>query len=265
MSRSKQAPAATTPATSRPDVLPGLGVPCAFRPEFLDFRRGIHVGNLTEPERITRILKLALEARYGQPFVTERWGRGVYWHWIGFLPRANRAAKPISSHVSFGCSKFFLSVDTEDRAARFGLQIERGFAKASREHRQFLLREDWDWHRLLAALQPRGAMARELKRLLGREGFELHAGCWGGEASAYSKANYPGPAKLRRVLEAAPKNGWAGFQLFYRLSETDVKSATGLDLVESMLAVYRELVPAMNLCMQVELADHAMPASGYTG
>jgi len=251
-----------TTAASRPDVLPGLGVPCAFRPEFLDFQRGIHVGNLNESERITRILKLALEARYGQPFVTERWGRGVYWHWIGYLPRANRAAKPISSGVSFGCSKFFLSVDTEERAVRFGLQIERGFAKATRDHRQFLLREDWDWHRLLAALKPRGAMARELKRLLGREGFELHAGCWGGEASGYSKANYPGPAKLRRILEAAPSNHWAGFQLFYRLSETDVQSAAGLDLVESMLAAYRELVPAMNLCMQVELADCTAPAFG---
>jgi hypothetical protein len=38
------------------------------------------------------------------------------------------------------------------------------------------------------------------------------------------------------------------------MSESDVQSATGLDLVESMLAVYREVVPAMNLCMQIELA-----------
>src|ERR1035438_8973859 len=58
-----------------PAVLPGLGVAVGFRSEFLDFERGIHVGNLQDNERITRILKLALEARYGQPFVTERWGR----------------------------------------------------------------------------------------------------------------------------------------------------------------------------------------------
>ena len=85
----------------QPVVLPDLGIACAFRPEFLDFQRGIHVGNLHDDERITQILKLALEARYGQPFVTERWGRGVYWKWIGYLPRANRLAKPISSDVSF--------------------------------------------------------------------------------------------------------------------------------------------------------------------
>ena len=264
MSRNKQEPNKSA-AAGRPDILPGLGVPCAFRPEFLDFDRGIHVGNLTEHERITRILKLALEARYGQPFVTERWGRGVYWHWIGYLPRANRAAKPISSDVSFGCSKFFLSVDTEERAAKFGLQIERGFAKATREHRQFLLREDWDWHRLLAALRPRSAIASEIERLLLHEEFELHAGCWGGEASGYSEKNYPGPAKLRRVLEAAAKNDWAGFQLYYRMSESDVKASSGLDLVESILAAWREVVPIMNLCMQIEIADCAGSSSGYTG
>jgi len=57
----------------------------AFRPDCLDFRRGIHVGNLEDNERITRILKLALESGYAQPFVTERWGRGVCWQWIGYL------------------------------------------------------------------------------------------------------------------------------------------------------------------------------------
>jgi hypothetical protein len=238
---------------SRPAVLSGLDVPCAFRPEFLDFDRGIHVGNLTEHERITRILKLALEARHAQPFVTERWGRGVYWHWIGFLPRANRSAMPLSSDVSFGCSKFFLLVDTGDRAAKFGLQIERGYVKAPRDHRQFELRSDWDWHRLVASLKSRGPMARELDRLVRREGFLLHAGSWEGEPLNFSRANYPGPLKLRRALEAAPKNDWAGFQIYYRLSEAEVQGTTGLDLVESMLAVYRELVPAMNLCMQIQL------------
>ena len=191
---------------SRPVELPGLGVACAFRPEFLDFQRGIHVGNLNDNERITRILKLALEARYGQPFVTERWGRGVYWQWIGYLPRANRLAKPISSGVSFGCSKFFLQVDTEERAVKFGLQIERGYEQAPREHRRFELRPDWDWHRLMAALKPGGALAGELERLVCREGFLLHAGSWGGESLSLSKATYSGPLQLRRALAAAPKD-----------------------------------------------------------
>jgi hypothetical protein len=243
------------PEGSRPIDIPGLGVACAFRPEFLDFERGIHVGNLNEDERITRILKSALETRYGQPFVTERWGRGVYWRWIGYLARANRVAKPVSSDVSFGCSKFFLEVDTEERAAKFGLQVERGFEKAPRDHRQFELRADWDWHRLLAALKPGGPLTRALDRLVLREGFLVHAGGWAGEAVSFSKSNYAGPAKLRRALQTAPKSAWAGFQLYYQMSPKEVASATGLDLVESMLAVYREVVPVMNACMQIELVE----------
>ncbi len=240
---------------TRPVVLSGLGVACAFQPEFLDFQRGIRVGNLNDDERITRILKLALEARFGQPFVTERWGRGVYWHWIGYLPRANRLAKPVSSNVSFGCSKFFLEVDTDEKAAKFGLQIERGFEKAQRGHSQFQLRPDWDWHRLLAALKPRSVLARELDRLVRREGFLLHAGGWGEQRTVFSKADYAGALKVRRALESAPKNAWAGLQLYYAMSEDDVRGATGLDLVESMLAVYRELVPTINACMQIQLAE----------
>jgi hypothetical protein len=247
---------------SRPVELPGLGVPCAFRPEFLDFDHGIHVGNLNDDERITRILKSALETRYGQPFVTERWGRGVYWRWIGYLARANRLAKPVSSDVSFGCSKFFLEVDTEERAAKFGLQVERGYEKAPRDGGQFALRPDWDWHRLVGALNARGPMARELERLVLREGFLVHVGAWDGAQVIFSKSNYPGPVKLRRALEDAPKNNWAGFQLYYRMSEKEVQSASGLDLVESMLAVYREVVPVMNLCAQIEVAERAADSLG---
>jgi hypothetical protein len=221
-------PRRSTRDDRRPMVLPGLGVACGFRPEFLDFQRGIHVGNLNDHEHSTRLLKLALEARYGQPLVTtERWGRGVYWHRIGYLPRANRLAKPTSSDVSFGCSKFFLLVDTGEQAVKFGLQIERGYEKAPPQYRHCQLRPDWDWHRLLADLKPRSAMASELKRLVCREGFLLHAGSWEGEAVLFSKANYRGPLKLRQALETAPKNRWAGFQVYYRMSEGDVRGTTG--------------------------------------
>jgi hypothetical protein len=104
-------------------------------------------------------------------------------------------------------------------------------------------------------------MARELERLVRREGFLLHAGSWGEEPALFSKTNYPGPTALRRVLEAAPKNHWAGLQVYYRMSETDVQRATGLDLVEAMMAVYREVLPIMNLCMQVQLVDQHLASS----
>jgi hypothetical protein len=226
--------------------------PVGFRPEFLDFRRGIRVGNLEDHERITRILKLAVESRFGEPFVTERWGRGVYWQWIGYLPRANRAAKPISSQVSFGCSKFFLMVDTEERLFKCGMQVERGYMKAAREYRSCQLASDWDWHRLIGALRPRSPMERELERLVLHEGFLLQAGTWD-EPTRFSLDNFPAMTMLRRSLEAAPKNHWAGFQIFYPMREDEVRGASGADLVDSMLAVFSEVTPAMNLCMQVQL------------
>ena len=228
-------------------------VAIGFKPEHLDFRRGIHVGNLQDSERITRILKLELEARHQQSFVTERWGRGVYWHWIAFLPRANREAKPISNKVSFGCSKFFISVDTEDKVFECGMQIERGYLRPPRERRDCRLREDWDWNRLVKSLRAGTAMERELRRLVRREGFKIFAGSWEGEPADFSKSNFPSMAKLRKILASAPGNHWAGFQLYYPMSEGEVLASSGLDLVESMLAVFREVTPAMNLTMQVQL------------
>ncbi|MFB3815055.1 MAG: hypothetical protein ACE14L_13180 [Terriglobales bacterium] len=226
--------------------LPALGV--GFRPEFLDFKRGIRVGNLEDNERITRILKLALEARYGQQFVTERWGRGVHWRWIGFLTRANRAAKPISSNVSFGCAKFFVMLDTDDHLFKCGMQVERGFLKAPRDFRQGQLRDDWDWHRVVAALKPNSPMERELKRLVGREGFCLHGGTWD------DRGDFPGELPsmraLKRRLVEAPANHWAGFQVYYAMTEDDVRGSTGLDLVESIMAIFGEVTPLMNLAMQ---------------
>jgi hypothetical protein len=230
-----------------------------FRPEFLDFKRGIRVGNLEDNERITRLLKLELEYRYQQDFVTERWGRGVYWIWIGLLPRANRSAMPISSNVSFGCSKYFIMVDSDERLFKCGLQIERGYIKAPKENRSCELRADWDWNRLLAALRPGSLMEREIKRLVAREGFTLHAGGWEAGAKDYTRASLPGIAAIRRILANAPSGGWAGFQLYYPMKEQEVQSSSGVDLVESMLAVFNEVTPVMNLCMNIQLPMHESP------
>jgi hypothetical protein len=220
-----------------------------FKPEYLDFSRGIRVGNLEPHERITRILKAGLEHRYGQEFVTERWGRGVFWIWIGFLNRPNRNAKPISSHVSFGCAKFFVEIDTEDRLFKCGMQVERGYLRAPAGARECRLRSDWDWQRLMKALAPRGALERELKRLT-RDGFLLHAGSWSG-GREYSHRTLPGAAALGRALARAPGGEWCGFQLFSPMGEEDVGRMSGPDLIETMMAVFDEVTSAMNLTLQV--------------
>lgn len=224
-----------------------------FRPEFLDFDRGIRVGNLEDNERITRLLKCGLEHRFQQAFVTERWGRGVFWQWIGFLPRANRTAKPISSHVSFGCAKFFVEVDTSAKLFKCGLQVERGYLSAPREYPHCELRPDWDWNRLLGSLRRGGLMVDELERLVLREGFVIHAGNWEMESSNFSRSNPPSADKIRKVLVSAAGDRWAGLQVYYPMRKREVQHSTGLDLIESMLAVFGEVTPAMNLCMQIQL------------
>ncbi len=233
-----------------------------FRPEFLDFSRGIRVGNLEPHERITRILKASLEAQYRQEFVTERWGRGVHWQWIGFLNRANRAAKPQSSHVSFGCSKFYVSMDTTERRFTCGMQVERGYVRAPRGQRDVRLRPDWDWHRLVAGLKRRAPFYLELKCLVEEERFEVSLGSWsgahvfgGGEEADGERApagrRVPPASRLRAILDEAPPGEWCGAQVYFAFSEPDVKAMTGTDLVETMMAIFEEVRPAMNACMQV--------------
>ncbi len=222
-----------------------------FKPEYLDFARGIRVGNLEPHERITRILKAGLETRYGQEFVTERWGRGVFWQWIGFLNRANRTAKPKSSHVSFGCAKFFVTVDTDERRFKCGVQVERGYVRAPREMRECQMRSDWDWQRLAAALTPRGTLMRELRRLVDDE-FEVQVGSWS-DPHVFRKTTLPGAAGLRAILDEAPPREWCGFQIYFPLDERDVQAMNGNDLVDTMFAVFEEVRPSMNACMQVPL------------
>jgi hypothetical protein len=226
-----------------------------FRPEFLDFDRGIRVGNLEDHERITRLLKCGLEHRFQQGFVTERWGRGVFWQWIGFLPRANRTAKPLSSHVSFGCAKYFVEVDTGDKLFKCGLQVERGYLEATGEYPHCVLNSDWDWNRLLAALKPGGPMADQIERLVMHEGFVIHAGNWETESSNFSRSHPPSAGKLRKILASAAGDRWAGLQIYYPMRKREVQDSSGLDLIESMLAVFDEVTPAMNQCMQIELVE----------
>ena len=248
-----------------PAAWPWAKTAIGFRPEFLDFSRGIHVGNLEPHERITKILKGALEAEYRQDFVTERWGRGVFWQWIGFLNRANRAAKPQSSGVSFGCSKLFVSVNTDERRFLCGLQVERGYVRASRDEHAFRLRSDWDWHRLVAGLAPRAKLYRELRRLVDDEQFEIRLGSWEdshvfggaptvtGALAAPTTRRLPGAVCLRALLEQAPAREWCGVQVYFPLAEADVRAMNGIDLIEAMMAVFEEVRPAMNECMQVPL------------
>lgn len=221
----------------------------AFRSEWIDFKHGIRIGNLEPHERITQILKFHLESRYHTPFVTDRWGRGVYWQWICWLPRANREAKPISHDVNFGCAKLFISADPDRKIFKSGLQIERGYAIGPEPYPGCLLKDDWDWHRLM---KQSAALEAELSRLIKREGFVAEVGNW--EANVvFTKKSFKSAGQIRDAVKDYSKREWVGFQLYYPMSAREVRACSGLELVEAVCGIFDEVVPAMNCCMQVEL------------
>lgn len=236
----------------------GLPTGEAFRTEWIDFERGIRVGNLEPHERITQILKYQLESRFATPFLTDRWGRGVYWQWICWLPRANRQAKPRSSAYNFGCAKLFIGLDRERRLFQAGLQVERGIASGAADYPGNRLQPDWDWHRLVRGLRKGSVLAGELERLLRREGFTVELGDWERNLR-YDGQSYKGPAQLRAALARQPANRWVGFQLYYPFPEKELRACSGYELIGAVTAAFLEVVPAMNQCMQVPLLTAGGP------
>ena len=224
-----------------------------FQNEFLDFQKGIRVGHLEDSQRITRILKLALETRYQEEFITERFGRGVYWQWIGFVSRSNRGSKPLSSKNSFGCSKFFLMIDQGAQLFKCGFSVERGMITPQPEFPQSELQPDWDWHRLLDGLTHESPFEKELKRLVDREDFSIDAGNWENRHTVSRK--FPGAEEMKKILITAPPDVWTVFQVYYPMHEKEIRASTGSDLVDAMMAIFKETTPAMNLCMQVQLNE----------
>ena len=209
------------------------------------------MGHLEPHQRITQILKLSLESRYQRRFVIDRYGRGVYWRWICFLPRENRTLKPLSHRSNFGCAKFFVMLDPPEGLFKAGVQVERGLLKTP-ERAAYQLQKDWDWHRLLAALEDGSALYEELRRVVCEDGFSLFAGNWKGPG-CFSQTNFPSASDLRGTLQHAAADAWALFQAYYSMDPEQVKASTGTDLMESVLAVFRELTGVINPCMQIRL------------
>jgi hypothetical protein len=222
-----------------------------FHSGWIDFRRGIRVGHLQPHQRITQILKFLLQRSYGTEFIIDRWGRGVYWQWICWLPKANRRAKPISSGANFGCAKLFISVQ---RAGHFqaGLQVERGQVSGS-AYPGTLLQEDWDWHRLLRQCRRGSQLDGELRRLILEEQFVVEIGDFSRNIRL-DRESYSSAAVLRSAARKIEPGRFGGFQLYYPMPEAELRECPGLELVKAVLAAFSEVVPVMNLCMQVPLA-----------
>ena len=228
-----------------------LPVRPALRRAFLDFERGIRMGGLAPNERITQIIKMILKDRHAQDFVIDKWGRGRYWQWICWLPRANRDAKPRSSGYNFSCAKFFVSLDRGKRALQAGLQIERATVRRGRGPvDDVCLADDWDWHRLVAGLGKGKPLATELARLVAREGFTAYVGGSDCEACTFRGRRWGGVAAVRRACEAVPADSWGWFQVYYATPEKELAAMSGNDVIATILAVFGEVTPAMDLIMQ---------------
>jgi len=218
-----------------------------FRREYLDFERGIRIGRLEPEQRLTRVLKCALESAFGAPFATVRWGRGLYWQWIGFFPKIARQAK-----ASFGCAKYFVSLDRQQRALHAGMQVERGYVTPPPEFQECRLQANWDWHRLLALLRSGGAAERLLAERVMQDGFRIFVGSWAG-GREFTAANFTGLSTIRRVIARAPARAWCGFQLFYPLREEEIRAMDGRDILDAILAIFAEVTPLVSACWDVRL------------
>ncbi|HNR97892.1 MAG TPA: hypothetical protein PKX48_03325 [Planctomycetota bacterium] len=217
----------------------------AFKTEYLDFERGIRVGHLEPEERITRLIKARLRERHGIDFICDRWGRGVYWQWICWVPAPNRRAKPLSAGRNFGSVKFFASIEREERVFQAGMQLERAPTAPGPDDWQIKVERDWDWHVLRAALK-KPEFPRVCARLL-REGFRIDAGAHP-EPARFTRANWD-PRKLARRLDGLGPRDWGVLQLYFPMTAAEVAATSGNDLIDAIAAVYEELIPAMNLCM----------------
>jgi hypothetical protein len=227
-----------------------LPIKPAFRREFVDFERGIRMGRLEPNERITQIVKARLAAKHAQPFLIDKWGRGRYWQWICWLPRANRDSKPVSGGYNFGCAKFFISLDRDDRTLVSGLQVERAEVRRGRGRAdEVCLQDDWDWHRLAAGLRKGTPLAAELERLVAREGFTVHVGGTSDAQRTLRGKRWGGAAAVGRACRAVPHDHWGWFQAYYAIAEEELGAMSGADVIEAVLAIFDEVTPAMNLVM----------------
>ena len=68
-----------------------------------------------------------------------------------------------------------------------------------------------------------------------------------------TKAAYTSAAQLRTASRKIAGDSWGGFQLYYPMPKKEVHACSGYELVKAIQGIFAEVIPAMNLCMQVPL------------
>jgi hypothetical protein len=64
---------------------------------------------------------------------------------------------------------------------------------------------------------------------------------------------------VRDAARRAPGDSWAGFNVYYPMTEAEISASSGYDVIQGILGAFAEVLPVMNLVMQVSLSG---PGSG---
>ena len=73
-------------------------------------------------------------------------------------------------------------------------------------------------------------------------------GSW--EASrTFRGPRWGGPAAVRKACLAIPPEAWGWFQVVYPTPEKELKDMDGAEIVATVLAIFDEVTPLMNLVM----------------
>ncbi len=222
----------------------------AFQTNWIDMDRGIRVGHLEEDERITWILKQRLKESFGERFLIDRWGRGVYWQYVWFVPEGNWRAKNIGGSGHFASAKYFISVDQDRRVFQAGLFLESGHQKDSDP--RFVRTRQWDWPRFTRRLARDTQFRLALSRLIRKDGFELAVG-FGEDRVIFDSARFRGPGSILSEIRRRPAGGWTVVSLYYPMLEDELQRTRGPAVVDATMAVFNELLPIMNGCLKVGL------------
>lgn len=217
-----------------------------FKNEFIDFKHGIRVGHLEKEQRITQILKEQLLKIFKEDFIIDHWGRGIFWPYIWFCPRANLKAKKFEGSGQFPSAKYFIGVDSERSLFLSGFYVESGYEKA--EEPRYQRNEDWDWNHFINRLKNEPSFQKELERLIVKEGFELAIG-FEENLNVFNRKNFQGLQPIRDEIERRLREDWVVVQVYYPLSGKELKSMKGDDIVQSIIGIWIELVQLLNGCL----------------
>jgi hypothetical protein len=228
-----------------------MELPEQFNTQWIDFKKGIRVGHLEEDQRITQILKKRLLKLFNEDFLIDHWGRGLFWSYIWFCPRKNLKAKNFKGPGQFPSAKYFIGVDSNRRLFVAGFYVESGYNES--EEPRYQRNSDWDWNRFVVKLKKDSVFQKEVQRLMFEEDFELAIG-FEENLKIFDKQNFKDLEPVCDEINKRLNEDWVVVQIYYPLSEKELKSMNGAELIQAIMGIWSESAGLMNACLRVPLS-----------